>query len=217
VRFMLPIPDPQRMLSWLRAAPWDELQDFVKNAGARGHSRRTIGKLTRIVERRRWREEYRVRRDELPENLPSVQERIWRRSERRELRRSAIEEIRALSPVEFEQRTAQAFASLGYDAVAVGKAHDNGVDVEIRDAEGRLWGVAQCKRYSEGTAITGRDIRAFGGAFLMSGAQKGFYVTSGRLTRAAKRTAAQFSWLTVLSKHQAVSFINGDKGLAALG
>jgi len=206
---MLPIPDPKVMLAWLKEAQWSEVDDFVKNRGARGHSRRTIRRLTEIVDRRRWGEEYRIRREELPENLPSHQEEIWNRSERRERRRTALEELRDLTPTEFVMRVSDALRSRGYNASIVGHERGDGVDIEIWSPTKDLWAIVQCMRHSEEVRISRRDVLAFAGMFELSGAEKGFLVTTGKLNRSAKSVASQFSWLSVVSKYDVVKLIHG--------
>ncbi len=48
---------------------------------------------------------------------------------------------------------------------------------------------------------------------MLSGADRGFLLTTGRLTRHARRTSNGFPWLTTLSGSQLVDFI--EQGRAA--
>jgi restriction system protein len=184
---MLPIPDRERLFSWLKSAPWEKVEEFINNSGARGHNPRTIREVIKIVEIRRWDEEHRIRRKEPEKNkwrLLSPRERVWRHTERRQWQQYTLAELRQIPPDKFEEKVAEVFIAQGYAAKPVGASRDNGIDVEIRNTDGDLWAVAQCKRYSEGNRITSGDIRAFAGAFLLSGATKGYYIATSRLTRA---------------------------------
>ena len=212
---MLPIPDTEQLFAWLRSAPWKDVEEFITNYGLRGHTPRTVKKVNQIFEQLRWDEEYRIRREQPASNnsrLFSVRERTWRRTERNQWRQHTLEELRKMSPSEFEERVADVFAAQGYLAIAVGGTQDNGVDVEIKNPEGDLIAVAQCKRYADGNRITSRDIRAFAGAFMLSKAKKGFYITTGELTRQARLTAARLLWLKVYSGRATAKYIEKHLG-----
>ena len=194
---MLPIRDPEKLLEFARSARWEKALEFRNHFGARGHSRRTIQKFIRIMENRRWAEEFRVYRANAVKekrHLMSPRERLWRRAERRLKRRQSLEKLRLMDPTEFEELIAELFNAQGYSAEATGGAYDGGVDVKVRDAKGGLWAVAQCKRYGERTLVTPSQIRGFCGAYALSGAERGFFLTTGSLTAQAKLTARRFSW-----------------------
>jgi len=110
---------------------------------------------------------------------------------------------------------ADVFTLQGYKARAVGGTADDGVDVEIREPSGILWGVAQCKRYGANSRVSAGDVRDFAGAFMLSNAQRGFLLTTGKLTRHAKRTARGYGWLTTYSGSALVEFLDSaaDKGV----
>ncbi len=207
-RFMLPIPDPDRLLKWASSAPWSKLLQFVNNRGAAGHSRDTVREFVDILERRRWAEEYRVRREMSQSRPPlSRRERIWAESDSRLRRRRSLDELRNLGPYEFERFVADLFNAQDYVAKAVGGTADRGIDVVVCTRDGTKWGVAQCKRYAANTRVTASDIRDFGGAFMLSGAEKGFFFTTGVFTRNARRTARGFPWLTTYNGSQLVDYI----------
>ncbi len=63
---------------------------------------------------------------------------------------SSLSDILAMSPGEFEQFVTSLFIYNGFEAKAVGKSGDNGIDVDIwkHHQNGKEHIVAQCKRYS---------------------------------------------------------------------
>jgi restriction endonuclease Mrr len=67
----------------------------------------------------------------------SPREKVWARAEKFLSERKTLEELRRLSPEEFEELVTNLFSAQGYDAKAVGKAADGGVDVDIRDKLGK--------------------------------------------------------------------------------
>ncbi|NOZ41365.1 MAG: restriction endonuclease [Planctomycetes bacterium] len=183
---------------------------FIDNSGARGHSRDTIDDLVRVFEIRRWAEEERVRRETaLAQNKPLLTQRERNRYafEKRLQRQRSLEDLQKLDPSEFERFVADLFKAQGYNAEAVGGCADQGIDVRISLSDGSLWGVAQCKRYDNQNRVSASEIRDFGGAFMLSGAENGFFFTTGRLTRHAKRTAKGFRWLTTYNGPQLVDYI----------
>ena len=209
-RFILPIPDEQRLLSWASSTTWSKLLRFRDNYGARGHSRETIDDFIRVFEHRRWAEEERVRRETaLAQKKPllSQQEHMQSAFEKRMQRQKSLEDLQKLDPYEFERFVADLFNAQGYNADAVGGCADQGIDVRISLRDGRLWGVAQCKRYDNQNRVSASAIREFGGAFMLSGAEKGFFFTTGQLTRHAKRTAKGFPWMTTYNGPQLVDYI----------
>lgn len=208
--FVLPIPDPDRLIAWAESAPWRRLFRFIQHSAARGHSQDTVNALISIFERRRWneeaREEYRTAAAR-GEAALSRRERVWARTEKHLHRRRTLEDLRTVDPYEFERLIAQSFVEQGYDARAVGGTGDAGIDVDIRTKEGERWGIAQCKRYDASNKVSAVQIRSFCGAFTLSGAKHGFFFTTGLLTRQARQTSSRFSWLTVYNGPQLVQYL----------
>ncbi len=206
--FILPFVDADRLLEWVQTAPWDDLDEAIRTNIGRGHSRTTVTRLVQLFEKRREREIWRLEREEHGEVLTG-RDRLWRALERqdeqRQWQQQTLEEILCLDPSSFERMIADLFSTQGYQARAVGGTDDQGIDVKIWDSSGSLWGVAQCKRYGPEGRIASRDIRDFAGSYLISGAEMGFYFTTGNLTRDAKQTAKQFPWLTV---YEGVKLLN---------
>ena len=83
--------------------------------------------------------------------------------------------------------------------------------------EGGVWAVVECRLHGENTYTTPKDILAFSAAFDMRDAERGYYVTTGKLTRPAREMASRYDWLTVVSGRRVVKFIEKQLGAGALG
>jgi restriction endonuclease Mrr len=183
---------------------------FVRKGRARGHSPETIKKFIRVYELRKWAEEDRVR----PESgwghtraASSPGQSNLDAPENPALAYDSLDELRRLDPYEFERFIADLFDAMGYDATAVGGTADRGIDVEIRRQDGSKWGVAQCKRYDAQNKIRTDQVLEFGGAYMLSGAERGFFLTTGVFTTHAKKTANGYTWLTTFNGAQLVNYI----------
>lgn len=101
--------------------------------------------------------------------------------------RELIQWLREMKPYEFESYIAEMFKRLGYNAEAVGRSHDGGVDVII-EKDG-VKGYVQCKKYITSTVAVG-DVRDFYGALvdkLTNG--KGYFITTNKFTLEATKFA----------------------------
>jgi len=210
-RFVIPIPDPQRLLAWAESSPWHRLSRFVLASGASGHSEYVIERFVQIVERRRWAEQDRERLEVAKtknQTALSHLEKIWARSDRQIARSQTLCELRELAADAFEHFIADLICRMGeYRAEAVGQAGDNGIDVKIFSRDGTLWGVAQCKRYGAARRVSAGEVRDFAGAYMLTDAKHGFFYTTGVFTKHAKRTAAGYDWLKTYNGTQLVDFI----------
>lgn len=208
--FIIPFSNGEALIAWIQSAPWDQVEEAVRTNIGQGHSQRTVRQLVEQFEQRRNQEIWRLEREEHGAALSS-RERLWRAVDRREKRRQWIQEsfaeLLSLDPYAFEQFVADLFSRQGYRAVAVGGTADSGIDVEIRTESGTLWGIAQCKRYEREGRVRARDIRDFAGSYLISGAEVGFYFTTGSLTKDAKKTAKLMPWLTVYHSEKLLEYI----------
>ena len=208
--FVIPIPDHTKLLAWAKEAPWQRLQRFVQTSSARGHSRATIDQLIRITEERRWVEEAKILHETAPDismHAFTQREKAWARSETILGHRNTLEELRKYAHEEFQRFIVGLFTYQGFVAHPAGPASHSGVDVLIKNKNENLWAVAKCKRYAPQNRITAAQIRDFAGAFLLSGAERGFVFTTGALTSDATKTAAAFDWLTVYSGMKLVKYI----------
>ncbi len=99
----------------------------------------------------------------------------------------SIRQMLALTPSEFEAYVAQRiFARQGYAVVNTPDVKDGGVDIILTDGLGAT-AVVQCKRY-RGT-VGEEIVRDLYGTMLHSGATRGFLVTTGNISAAARRWA----------------------------
>jgi restriction system protein len=98
-----------------------------------------------------------------------------------------LDELKAMTPVEFEHWVAARFEDLGYKVKTTALSGDHGVDlVAKRDSEKV---VIQCKRYRD-TAVGEPTMRDLYGTMQHESADRAFLVTTGYLTPAA------ISWTT---------------------
>ncbi len=121
--------------------------------------------------RRHWRRRRRPRRT--------------RRARKRTQRRSVFK----MSPKEFEQVCAQLMEAWGYRTEVVGGSGDGGVD--IRGWKDGRYVIAQCKRYKR--SVPASLVREFYGVMVREKADKGFFFTTGRVSEALHREAAEFT------------------------
>lgn len=91
-----------------------------------------------------------------------------------------------LHPTLAEHVVASVFRGLGYDAVAVGRSGDGGIDVILEDNVGRI-GV-QVRRYRGSIGVD--QIRELTGALCLQGLTRGIFVTTSRFARGAQRASA---------------------------
>ncbi|WP_246113114.1 restriction endonuclease [Allorhodopirellula solitaria] len=135
-------------------------------------------------------------------------QKIWARSDRRMQRLRTLTDLRNLEPVEFERLVARLFSQQDeYMGTPVGGSGDDGIDVRIFTSDGALWAVAQCKRYGSRNRVSSSEIRDFAGAYMLSGAERGFFFTTGSFTHAARRTADAYKWLETYNGPRLVDYI----------
>jgi restriction system protein len=103
------------------------------------------------------------------------------------LNKKTIEEIRYLTPYQFEEYISQLFRNMGYKTKTVGGRSDGGIDVEA-EKDG-LVSYIQCKKYINRKVPVGA-VRDFYGAIadkVDSG--KGYFITTNVFTLEAERFA----------------------------
>ncbi|GEM_PF-1219992 len=98
-------------------------------------------------------------------------------------RNKTIDELRSLSPTEFEDWVAARFRELGYRVRLTGMGGDHGADL-VLEKPGEL-AIVQCKRYRARSAGEPM-LRDLYGAMHDFGAQRGYFVTTGYFTDAAR-------------------------------
>lgn len=98
-------------------------------------------------------------------------------------RARTLERLHDLTPGEFEVLSQRLFQRMGYDVQRVGGSGDGGIDLAGSSAEGIV--LVQCKRYRG--AVGAAQMRDFYGALSKAQAAKGYLVTTGAFTGAARR------------------------------
>jgi restriction system protein len=97
-----------------------------------------------------------------------------------------LQQLRKMDPRDFEEYVAELFRELGYNAKAVGRSHDEGVDV-IAEKDGTTHYI-QCKRYNR--KVTLEEVRDFYGTLadkIAKGAN--YFVTTDSFTLGAEKFA----------------------------
>lgn len=92
---------------------------------------------------------------------------------------------KAMHPRLFEKTVAAVFADHGYSAQLTAYTNDGGIDV-VLGTKGERVGV-QVKR--QAAAVEAEQIRAFLGALVLGGYQRGVYVATSRFRQGARKTA----------------------------
>ncbi len=101
--------------------------------------------------------------------------------------RELLRWLRGMTPTDFEKYIADLFSRLGYDARAVGRSHDGGIDV-IAEKDG-VKNYIQCKKFITSVVPVGA-VRDFYGALadhLANG--KGYFITTNKFTLEAQKFA----------------------------
>ncbi len=98
-----------------------------------------------------------------------------------------IQDLRRLTPKEFEEYIAELFKAMGYSAVVTGKSHDGGIDVEA--IKNGVKHYIQCKKYITRQVPVGA-VRDFYGAISdkIDGG-KGYFITTQTFTLEAEKFA----------------------------
>lgn len=97
-----------------------------------------------------------------------------------------LSKLQAMDPIAFEKYVGTLFAKRGYRVQDTQASADEGIDLIVR--RGRQMAVVQCKRYqgSVGQPV----VRDLYGVMLHTGAKEAYLVTTGSVTAAARRWAA---------------------------
>lgn len=96
---------------------------------------------------------------------------------------STLEELRSLSPADFEEMVANTYRAQGHDVEVVGGSGDHGIDLVVRSQRGEIW-LVQCKRYSG--KVGEPVVRDLYGALRASDANGAALITTGYITEAAR-------------------------------
>ncbi len=85
----------------------------------------------------------------------------------------------ALSPMAFEEHVGQIFASMGFNVRVTPTSRDGGIDLFVEKDSGRS--IVQCKHFTKGN-VSRPDLQRFYGVLIHEGANRGYFVTTGRFT-----------------------------------
>ncbi len=102
---------------------------------------------------------------------------------RKKFTASTLEDIRSLSPSDFEELVADTYRAQGHQVEVVGGTGDHGIDLVVRSHRGEIW-LVQCKRYRG--KIGEPVVRDFYGALRASDANGGALITTGTITDSAR-------------------------------
>lgn len=94
-----------------------------------------------------------------------------------------IEELKALSPSDFEKLVAETYRAQGHKVDIVGSTGDHGIDLVVKTRKGETW-LVQCKKYRG--KVGEPVIRDFYGALRASDADAGAVITTGLITAQAR-------------------------------
>jgi HJR/Mrr/RecB family endonuclease len=102
---------------------------------------------------------------------------------RKRFNASTLEELRSLSPSEFEELVAETYRAQGHQVQLVGGTGDHGIDLIVNSQRRETW-LVQCKRYRG--KIGEPIVRDFYGALKASDADGGAIITTGTISDAAR-------------------------------
>ena len=102
---------------------------------------------------------------------------------RKKFTASTLEDIRSLSPSDFEELVADTYRAQGNTVQVVGGTGDHGIDLIVRSRRGDTY-LVQCKRYRG--KIGEPVVRDFYGTLRASDANGGAIITTGTITDAAR-------------------------------
>lgn len=119
-----------------------------------------------------------------------------------------LDELRALTPYEFEGEIANMFRRAGFDVEQTPATNDFGRDA-VMWKKGKKF-LLECKRYDASGLSSRPDLQKFHSAMTTDNAQKGYFVTTGGFTTAAiefSKTAE----IVAIDQHQLLKFMHISK------
>ena len=150
------------------------------------------------------------------ESIEEIYQRI-----RAKLAEDLLQQIKANSPVFFENLVIDLLVKMGYggsreDAEAVGRSGDGGIDGIInQDRLGLDVVYVQAKRWKNNVGVP--EIAGFAGALAGQGANKGIFITTSDFTKAAKDyDAAGFKIILIDGKRLAQLMIDHNVGVSTV-
>lgn len=117
----------------------------------------------------------------------------------------SIEELRELSPYEFELFVGEVFKSLGYTVYSTGNSSDGGKDL-VMYKNGKTYYV-ECKRYAAHHKVGRPEVQKLVGACLPASALP-IFVTTSRFTKEAT-VEGNRSGVQLIDGHDLIKLVNG--------
>ncbi|MSQ43071.1 MAG: restriction endonuclease [Chloroflexi bacterium] len=115
----------------------------------------------------------------------------------------SLEQLRAMSPEDFEQWVASRFRKAGYAATVVGARGGGGDDgIDVVASRSGLQVVAQAKRFGAGNSVGAPVLRELAGVLINTGSARAYLVTTGTVTPQAREWASTMP--IVIVDHTAV-------------
>jgi restriction endonuclease Mrr len=108
----------------------------------------------------------------------------------------ATEDVRELTPAQFERYVGMLFEAFGCEVLHTGQTNDGGVDLVVSKNGKR--GVVQCKQYAPENKVGSPTVRDLRGTMVREGADLGFLVTTSTFTQQAVEEAAYTPKITLL-------------------
>lgn len=96
---------------------------------------------------------------------------------------NTLEEMRSLSPSNFERLVAETYRAQGHKVEEIGATGDHGIDLVVNTRRGETW-LVQCKKYRG--KVGEPVIRDFYGALKAANADAGAVITTGSITAQAR-------------------------------
>ena len=114
----------------------------------------------------------------------------------------------SVNPRKFEEVVASVFKNIVHNIYVTGYSNDGGIDVVLENANKNLIGI-QVKRSKNKIKV--EQIRAFAGALILAGLNKGIFVTTSTYQPGAMAAAEHFTSLTL-----PIELIDADRFYDAL-
>jgi len=118
-----------------------------------------------------------------------------------------LDDLKNLTPNEFEKRIHYIFEQMGYNATLTSATGDGGVDIILHDIDGKIY--VECKKYN-GT-VSSHELKKFLGTLTHDEIEKGIFVTTGTYSEKAKQIAEKRN-IELLDGQELVSLISEEIG-----
>lgn len=103
----------------------------------------------------------------------------------------SLEQLREMSPEDFEQWVASRFRKAGYEASVVGARGGGGDDgIDVVAFRNGIHVVAQAKRFGAGNSVGAPTLRDLAGVLTSTGSARAYLVTTGSVTAQARNWAS---------------------------